>query len=80
MSRVISEQALDVELVLISTEGRRAMDVLHVIRGGAKLSETDEDALKADLERVLEADRMKLIKCDRPPEHGRRCAGYARAS
>ena len=31
------------------------MDVLHVMKGGAKLSETDQDALRLELERVLEA-------------------------
>ena len=39
ISRVISAQGCDVELVLIATEGKRAIDVLHVMKGRkAKLS------------------------------------------
>jgi hypothetical protein len=42
--------------VLIATEGKRAVDVLHVMKGGGKLSEPDQSALKQELERVLEAE------------------------
>ena len=42
-------------LVLISTEGRRAIDVLHITRNGAKLPEADQAALAAELQHVLEA-------------------------
>jgi hypothetical protein len=52
---VISGQGCDVELVLIATEGKRAIDVLHVMKGGGKLSEPDQGALKDELERVLDA-------------------------
>ncbi len=55
ISRVISGEGCDVELVLIATEGKRAVDVLHVMKGGGKLSESDQGALKQELERVLEA-------------------------
>ncbi|MEN3337851.1 MAG: [protein-PII] uridylyltransferase [Acidobacteriota bacterium] len=55
ISRVISGEGCDVELVLIATEGKRAVDVLHVMKGGGKLSESDQSALKQELERVLEA-------------------------
>jgi [protein-PII] uridylyltransferase len=55
ISRVISAQGCDVELVLIATEGKRAIDVLHVMKGGGKLSEPDQASLKQELERVLEA-------------------------
>ena len=55
ISRVISGQGCDVELVLIATEGKRAVDVLHVMKEGGKLSEMDQGALKQELERVLEA-------------------------
>jgi [protein-PII] uridylyltransferase len=54
ISRVISSQGCDVELVLIATEGKRAIDVLHVMKGGGQLSEAAQDALKQELERVLE--------------------------
>jgi [protein-PII] uridylyltransferase len=53
ISRVISNHGIDVDLVLISTEGQKAIDVFHITRGGAKLSEDAEAALKADLERML---------------------------
>jgi [protein-PII] uridylyltransferase len=49
ISRIISEHGIDVDLVLISTEGQKAIDVFHITRRGAKLSETDEASLKADL-------------------------------
>jgi [protein-PII] uridylyltransferase len=53
VSRVISEHGVDVDLVLISTEGQKAIDVFHITRGGAKLAEDAEASLKADLERML---------------------------
>ncbi len=37
ISRVISGQGCDVELVLIATEGKRAVDVLHVMKGGRQV-------------------------------------------
>lgn len=54
ISRVISTHGCDVDLVLISTEGQKAIDVFHITRGAAKLSEDDQQRLKADLERMLE--------------------------
>ena len=54
MSRVMSESGCDVDLVLISTEGRRAIDVFHLTRGGAKLSPPQQQELTANLQRVLE--------------------------
>ena len=53
VSRIISEHGVDVDLVLISTEGQKAIDVFHITRGGAKLTGDAEAALKADLERTL---------------------------
>ncbi len=53
VSRVISDRGIDVDLVLISTEGQKAIDVFHITRGGSKLSDDDEALLKADLERML---------------------------
>src|SRR5581483_5089786 len=35
VSRVISEHGVDVDLVLISTEGQKAIDVFHITRDGA---------------------------------------------
>ena len=53
VSRVISDRGIDVDLVLISTEGQKAIDVFHITCGGSKLSEDDESSLKADLEQML---------------------------
>ncbi|MCC7044306.1 MAG: HD domain-containing protein [Acidobacteria bacterium] len=54
ISRAISDQGCDVDLVLISTEGRKAIDVLHVTKQGRKLDDRDQHALKQQLERILE--------------------------
>jgi len=54
ISRAISESGCDVELVLINTEGRRAIDVFHLSRNGAKLTSGEQQALIANMQRVLE--------------------------
>jgi len=54
VSRVISDHGIDVDLVLISTEGQKAIDVFHITQGGAKLTEEAEASLKADLEQMLQ--------------------------
>jgi [protein-PII] uridylyltransferase len=54
ISRVISRHGCDVDLVLISTEGERAVDVFHITKGGMKLTEADQRALTSDLQRTLE--------------------------
>ena len=53
ISRVISERGCAVDLVLISTEGQRAIDVLHLRKGDSKLNDTDELALTEDFERMF---------------------------
>jgi [protein-PII] uridylyltransferase len=53
ISRAISAEGCDVELVLIATEGKRAIDVLHVMKRGHKLTESDQSSLKQELERTL---------------------------
>ena len=55
VSRVISDHGIDVDLVLITTEGQKAIDVFHITRNGAKLTEEAGAALKADLEQMLQA-------------------------
>ena len=55
MSRVVSEQGCDLDLALIGTEGRKAIDVLHVTKAGRKLVETEQTLLTDGLARVLEA-------------------------
>ena len=54
ISRAISQHGCDVDLVLILTEGERAIDVFHITKGGAKLTEADQRALTSDLQRTLE--------------------------
>jgi [protein-PII] uridylyltransferase len=54
ISLAISRQGCDVDLVLISTEGDRAIDVFHLTKGGAKLSESAQLALKEDVQAMLE--------------------------
>jgi [protein-PII] uridylyltransferase len=54
ISRVISQHGCDVDLVLIATEGEKAIDVFHITKGGSKLTEADQLALTSDLHRTLE--------------------------
>jgi [protein-PII] uridylyltransferase len=54
ISRVISGCGCDVDLVLISTEGKKAVDVLHITKLGKKLSESEQVSLREGLERMLE--------------------------
>jgi [protein-PII] uridylyltransferase len=54
VSRAISGRGCDVDLVLIATEGKKAIDVLHITRDGKKLTESEQISLKDDLERMLE--------------------------
>ena len=54
ISRVISHHGCDVDLVLIATEGERAIDVFHVTKAGSKLKEAEQQALTSDLQLTLE--------------------------
>jgi [protein-PII] uridylyltransferase len=53
ISRAISGRGCAVELVLISTEGERAIDVFHITKAGAKLTDDEQQALTSDLHRTL---------------------------
>ena len=55
VSRAISNQGCDIDLVLIATEGTRALDVFHITRAGRKLTNPEQDALRAELETTLAA-------------------------
>jgi [protein-PII] uridylyltransferase len=55
VSRVISDHGIDVDLVLITTEGQKAIDVFHITQNGAKLTDEAGASLKADLEQMLQA-------------------------
>jgi [protein-PII] uridylyltransferase len=54
ISRAISHCGCDIDLVLASTEGSRAIDVFHLTKNGAKLSTDDLMALRQTLERLLD--------------------------
>jgi [protein-PII] uridylyltransferase len=54
VSRVISQHGCDVDLVLIATEGEKAIDVFHITKGGSKLTDAEQQALTSDLCRTLE--------------------------
>ena len=54
ISRVISQHGCDVDLVLIATEGEKAIDVFHITKGGSKLTGAEQQALTSDLHRTLE--------------------------
>jgi [protein-PII] uridylyltransferase len=54
VSRAMSESGCDVDLVLIGTEGRRAIDVFHLTRDGAKLTPDQQLEITGNLQRVLE--------------------------
>jgi len=57
ISRVIADHRCDVDLVLIATEGGKAIDVFHLTQRGAKLTEAEQLALTSDLQRTLEEIR-----------------------
>ena len=54
VSRVMSDLGCDVDLVLIATEGRRAIDVFHLTRSGQKLTPSQQEEMTDNLQRVLE--------------------------
>ncbi|HTM05087.1 MAG TPA: HD domain-containing protein [Vicinamibacterales bacterium] len=54
ISRVISQHGCEVDLVLIATEGEKAIDVFHITKAGAKLTDPEQQALTSDLQRTLE--------------------------
>jgi [protein-PII] uridylyltransferase len=54
ISRVISLHGCDVDLVLIATEGEKAIDVFHITKAGAKLTGAEQQSLTSDLQRTLE--------------------------
>ncbi len=54
ISRVISEQHCDIDLVLISTEGHEAVDVFHITKSPFKLTEVEQLELRNKLQEALE--------------------------
>jgi [protein-PII] uridylyltransferase len=54
ISREIASDGCAIDLVLIATEGHRAVDVFHITKNGAKLTTPDQDGLAGRLQRLLE--------------------------
>ena len=54
ISRVMSLNGCDVDLVLIATEGHRSIDVFHITKAGRKLADAEQLELTAALQRMLE--------------------------
>jgi [protein-PII] uridylyltransferase len=54
ISGEIASDGCAIDLVLIATEGHRAVDVFHITKNGAKLTPPDQDALAGRLQRLLE--------------------------
>jgi [protein-PII] uridylyltransferase len=67
ISRVISRHGCGIDLVLISTEGQKAVDVFHLRKGTVKLGDSDQLALTADLEHVLEGGALSEDPTGRDP-------------
>ena len=53
LSHALSERRCDIDLVLISTEGTLAIDVFHITKDRAKLSDAEQKTLQADLQQTL---------------------------
>jgi [protein-PII] uridylyltransferase len=56
ISQAIATSGCAIDLVLIATEGDKAIDVFHITKDGAKLTVTDQRALTEHLQHLLEDD------------------------
>jgi [protein-PII] uridylyltransferase len=56
ISHAIATHGCAIDLVLIATEGDKAIDVFHITKGGAKLTAGDQRALTEHLQHLLEDD------------------------
>jgi [protein-PII] uridylyltransferase len=56
ISHAIALNGCAIDLVLIATEGDRAIDVFHITKAGAKLTAGDQRALTEHLQHLLEDD------------------------
>jgi [protein-PII] uridylyltransferase len=56
ISRAIATEGCAIDLVLIATEGDKAIDVFHITKNGAKLTAADQHALTEHLQHMLEDD------------------------
>ena len=69
ISRTIAAHGCEIDLVLIATEAEKAIDVFHITRRGAKLSEPEQRALAAGLQRTLE-DPDEAVEGHYPAQQG----------
>ena len=56
ISRAIATEGCAIDLVLIATEGDKAIDVFHITQNGRKLNAADQRALSEHLQQILEND------------------------
>jgi [protein-PII] uridylyltransferase len=56
ISQAIATEGCAIDLVLIATEGDKAIDVFHITKSGAKLTAVDQRALTGHLQHMLEED------------------------
>jgi [protein-PII] uridylyltransferase len=57
ISHGIASNECAIDLVLIATEGHRAVDVFHITKNGAKLTAADQEVVAADLQRLLQENK-----------------------
>lgn len=57
ISRAIATDGCAIDLVLIATEGDKAIDVFHITKNGAKLTAGEQRALTEHLQQMLEDDK-----------------------
>ena len=57
ISHGIASDGCAIDLVLIATEGHRAVDVFHITKHGAKLTAADQDVVAANLQRLLDENK-----------------------
>ena len=55
ISRLISHHGCDIDLVLASTEGTRAIDVFHLTKNGAKLTDEESESLSTNVKTILQS-------------------------
>ena len=55
-STMLATKGCAIDLVLIATEGDKAIDVFHITQNGRKLNAADQRALSAQLQQILEDD------------------------
>lgn len=56
LSGILSAHRCDIDLVLISTEGTLAIDVFHITKDRAKLTDDEQRTLRDELQRALAAN------------------------